>query len=68
MNVIVIVLDSLRQDHVGLYHRGRGPFPDVPPCQTPNLDRFAQDCIVFDNAYPEGLPTMPVRLSLMTGQ
>jgi arylsulfatase A-like enzyme len=68
MNVIVIVLDSLRQDHVGLYHRGRGPFPDVPPCQTPNLDRFAQDCIVFENAYPEGLPTMPVRLSLMTGQ
>ena len=68
MNVIVIVLDSLRQDHVSLYHGGRGAFPDVPPCQTPNLDRFAQDCIVFENAYPEGLPTMPVRLALMTGQ
>ncbi len=68
MNVIVIVLDSLRQDHVSLYHQGRAPFPDVPACQTPNLDRFAQDCVVFRNAYPEGLPTMPVRLALMTGQ
>jgi len=68
MNVIVIVLDSLRQDHVSLYHGGRGPFPDVPACQTPNLDRFARECIVFHNAYPEGLPTMPVRLALMTGQ
>jgi len=68
MNIIVIVLDSLRQDHVGLYHRGAGPFPDVAACQTPNLDHFAQDCIIFENAYPEGLPTMPVRLALMTGQ
>jgi arylsulfatase A-like enzyme len=68
MNVIVLVLDSLRQDHVSLYNRGEGPFADVPACQTPNLDRFARDCIVFHNAYPEGLPTMPVRLALMTGQ
>lgn len=68
MNVIVIVIDSLRQDHVSLYHRGHGPFADVPACQTPNLDRFARDCVVFHNAYPEGLPTMPVRLALMTGQ
>lgn len=68
MNIIVIVLDSLRQDHVSLYHQGKGRFPGVEPCRTPNLDRFAQDCIVFHNAYPEGLPTMPVRLTLMTGQ
>lgn len=68
MNVIVIVLDSLRQDHVSLYHQGRGPFPDVPPCQTPHLDAFARSCIVFENAYPEGLPTIPVRCTLMTGQ
>jgi arylsulfatase A-like enzyme len=68
MNVIVIVLDSLRQDHVSLYNRGNGPFEDVPACKTPKLDKFAEDCIVFHNAYPEGLPTMPVRLALMTGQ
>ncbi len=68
MNVIVIVLDSLRQDHVSLYHGGEGPFEDVAACETPNLDKFAQECVVFHNAYPEGLPTMPVRLALMTGE
>jgi len=68
MNVIVIVLDSLRQDHVSLYNKGQGPFDDVRACQTPNLDKFAEGCTVFHNAYPEGLPTMPVRLALMTGQ
>lgn len=68
MNLIVLMLDSFRQDHVGVYHQGRPAFPGVPPCRTPNLDAFARDCIVFDNAYPEGLPTIPVRTALMTGQ
>mgnify|MGYP005844628685 FL=1 len=68
MNLIVLMLDSFRQDHIGVYHQGRPPFDGVPPCQTPNLDSFARNCIIFDNAYPEGLPTIPVRTALMTGQ
>jgi len=68
MNLIVLVIDSLRQDHVGLYHGGSGPFPDVPPCRTPALDAFSRECVVFTNAYPEGLPTIPARYTLMTGQ
>lgn len=68
MNLIVIVLDSFRQDHVSLYHQGRGPFDGVPACTTPNIDRFAAHGIVFDNAYPEALPTIPIRCQLMTGQ
>ena len=68
MNLIMIVLDTFRQDHVGFYHGGRAPFDDVAACRTPNLDAFARDCVVFDSAYPEALPTMPVRLQLMTGQ
>ncbi|MCS7220283.1 MAG: sulfatase [Anaerolineae bacterium] len=68
MNVIVIVLDSFRQDHVSFYHSGRPAFEDIPACQTPNLDAFARECIVFDNAYPEALPTIPVRTQLFTGQ
>lgn len=68
MNLIVIVLDSFRQDHVSLYHQGRGPFDGVPACTTPHSDRFAQHGIVFDNAYPEALPTIPIRCQLMTGQ
>ena len=68
MNLIMIVLDTFRQDHVGFYHAGQAPFDEIAPCRTPNLDVFARDCVVFDNAYPEALPTMPVRLQLMTGQ
>jgi len=68
MNIIVLVLDSLRQDHVGAYHQGRGAFADVPAAQTPNLDAFSRECILFANAYPESLPTIPARYVLMTGQ
>jgi len=68
MNVMIIFLDSFRWDHIGVYHRGRAPFKGIKPCQTPNLDRFAQQCVIFENAYPEALPTMPVRLQVMTGQ
>ena len=68
MNLIVLVIDSLRQDHVGTYRGKQPPFPDVPAPQTPNLDTFGEDCIVFSNVYPEGLPTIPGRCVLMTGQ
>jgi arylsulfatase A-like enzyme len=68
MNVIGIMLDSFRQDHVSFYNGGKPVFEGVPACRTPNLDAFAQECIVFDNAYPEALPTIPVRTQLFTGQ
>ncbi|MFN2201387.1 MAG: sulfatase, partial [Caldilineaceae bacterium] len=68
VNIIGIMLDSFRQDHIGFYHGGRPAFEAVPACKTPNLDAFAQECIVFDNAYPEALPTIPVRTQLFTGQ
>jgi len=68
VNLIVIMLDSFRQDHIGVYHQGRAPFEGVPACRTPNLDKFAESSIVFENAYPDALPTMPVRCALMTGQ
>jgi len=61
MNLIVICLDSLRQDHVSFYH------PDSPVA-TPNLDRLARRSVSFTNVYPEALPTIPVRTQLMIGQ
>ena len=67
MNIIVIMLDSLRQDHVSIYKKGQ-VFDGVKPCSTPNIDEFAKESIIFDNAYPMGLPTIPVRTELMTGQ
>mgnify|MGYP000094187820 FL=1 len=59
MNVIVIMLDSLRPDHLGFYGNEW--------IKTPNLDRFAEESTVFERAYAEGLPTLPVRTALFTG-
>ena len=67
MNLIVIMLDSLRQDHVGAYGAGV-VYAGVEPCRTPNIDRFAREAVVFENAYPMGLPTIPARTELLTGQ
>lgn len=60
MNLIVIMLDSLRQDALGCYGN--------KVIKTPNIDQFSHDCIKFSNAYPEGLPTLPVRTELFTGK
>lgn len=68
MNIICIMLDSFRQDHLGVYHRNQPVFEGIPTCQTPNLDAFAKEAVVFHNAYPEALPTIPVRTQFFTGQ
>lgn len=60
MNVIVIMEDSFRKDHLGCYGNKW--------IKTPNIDRFAVDAKVFDYAYAEGLPTIPVRVALFTGR
>ena len=59
-NVILIVLDSLRKDHLGCYGN--------PWIKTPNLDLFYRESLSFSQAYPETLATLPVRRSLMTGR
>ncbi len=60
-SIIFISLDSFRQDHVRSYNPGS-------PCETPNLDALARDGVAFDNVYPEGLPTIPVRTCWLTGE
>ena len=59
MNCILIILDTLRKDHVGAYGN--------PWVHTPSLDSFGRQAVVFDNAFPESLPTIPVRRALATG-
>lgn len=59
MNIIVIVADSLRTDHLGCYGSS---------VQTPHLDQLAADSTVFEQAYAENLPTMPCRTAWWTGQ
>jgi arylsulfatase A-like enzyme len=59
-NVVVIVLDSLRTDHVGAYGGRRA--------KTPTLDVLARESLVFTDAHHEGLPTVPVRKSVLIGR
>jgi arylsulfatase A-like enzyme len=59
MNIIMIMSDSLRQDHLGCYGNSW--------IETPHIDRLASESVLFENAYPEGLPTLPVRTALFTG-
>jgi len=60
MKVFLIIFDTLRKDHTGETYGNNW-------IKTPNFDRFVQDSIVFDKAYPESLPTIPVRRAIHTG-
>ena len=59
MNVIVIIMDSLRADHVSCLGSH---------VQTPNIDRVAREGTLFANAYTESLPTLPTRTTWWTGR
>ena len=59
MNLVVIVADTLRADHLGCY----GGVVD-----TPNLDALAARGIRFTQAYAEALPTVCARRVFMTGR
>jgi len=58
-SVILIVLDTLRQDHLSLYGYSRKT--------TPHLDRWAQDALVFTNSSSTGSWTLPSHASMFTG-
>jgi len=60
MNVILIMADSWRFDYLGCYGNDW--------IRTPNIDKFAEEAIVFENAYAEGCPTIPCRRALLTGR
>jgi len=60
VNLICIVSDTLRADYLGCYGNGW--------VRTPNLDRLAGEGVFFENAYVEGLPTIPERIVLHTGK
>jgi arylsulfatase A-like enzyme len=59
MNVVLIIIDSLRKDHVGAYGNDR--------IRTPNLDALAEESLRFTQAYPESIPTLPARRAIHTG-
>ncbi len=59
MNVVVVLLDSLRKDHVGVYGNGW--------IRTPTLDALAEESLRFTRSYPESIPTIPARRAMYTG-
>ena len=60
MNVICILSDSLRRDHLGCYGNDW--------IRTPNLNAFAKDATVFEEAYQGSHPTLPNRTDHFTGK
>ncbi len=56
LNVLVLIIDSLRADHVGAY--------GAPLVQTPNVDALANRGVRFTRAFPEAMVTVPARRSI----
>jgi arylsulfatase A-like enzyme len=59
-NVVLIVPDTVRADHLGLYGYGRPT--------SPELDRWAESGAVFDHAFATSPWTLPSFASIYTGQ
>jgi len=60
LNVILLVSDTFRADNLAVYS---SHWVDCP-----NLNRFAEQAVVFEDAYPEAMPTIPIRRTLFTGR
>jgi arylsulfatase A-like enzyme len=58
-NILLIVVDTLRADHVG----AQGERASL----TPHIDAFATECVVFSHAQSPRAKTTPAVSSLMTG-
>ena len=57
--IFIFLIDACRPDHLGLYGYARPT--------SPNLDRFAEDAVVFENAYANASFTRSSVATLFTG-
>jgi arylsulfatase A-like enzyme len=58
-NVVLLIIDSLRKDHVRAYGNTW--------IETPSLDTLARESLRFTQAYPESIPTICARRAIHTG-
>jgi hypothetical protein len=58
-DIVLITVDTLRADRLGLYGYGRGT--------TPQLDRWFAEGVVHERAYATAASTSPSVVSLLTG-
>jgi arylsulfatase A-like enzyme len=59
-NILVIVVDTLRADHVSSYGYARDT--------TPNIDRIAEQGVLFERAFATSSWTEPSHASMLTGR
>jgi hypothetical protein len=59
-NVVLVIVDALRQDTLGCYGN--------PRVRTPNIDRLAAEGVVFENAFTQVPATLPSFGSILTGK
>jgi arylsulfatase A-like enzyme len=59
-NVLVIVMDTVRADHLSALGYSRPT--------TPNLDNLASQGVLFENAFSTSCWTLPAHASLLTGR
>jgi len=59
MNVLLIMMDTVRADCLGCY--------GSTECPTPNIDRFAQDAMLFEQAVTSEPLTRPSVCTMFTG-
>jgi arylsulfatase A-like enzyme len=57
LNVLVVIVDTLRVDH-----------SYGPRARTPNIDALAARGLRFTRAFPEAMPTVPARNSILSGR
>lgn len=60
LNVLLITIDTLRADHLGLYGYRRPT--------SPHIDAFARDAVTFDQAYTYWPKTRGSFVALLTGR
>jgi arylsulfatase A-like enzyme len=57
-NILFIMLDTLRADHLGCY----GYYRDT----SPHIDKFAKEALLFQNAFSQSSWTLPSHYSIFT--
>lgn len=59
MNVVLVVIDTLRADHLGCY--------GYPKPTSPTLDSLAQEGVLFEQCIAPAIPTHPAHTTIFTG-
>jgi len=58
-DIIMMSIDTLRADHLGCYGYDKNT--------SPNIDAFASEALLFENAFSQSPRTTPAHMSIFTG-